>query len=69
MRRLLLIVALTLLTSTGGATAAQAVGGSSTQAAGYWGCVGSETLDQGVCLRNPVPERLPLPAIPRLPGL
>ena len=63
MRRLI-ITAIATLTLAAGASGAQALGGYSPSAGGYWGCVGSETLDKGICLRNPVPERLPVPAVP-----
>lgn len=52
------IILLTCILS-GGTTAAQAVFGNT--ASSQWGCVGSKTLDQIICVSDPLPERLPLP--------
>ena len=64
MRRRIITVVLLTATLTGGASAAQALGGASTSAGGYWGCVGTRHVDFGVCVQNPLPERLPVPAVP-----
>ena len=61
MKRRLLVLAVLLTGLLGSGTAAQAIGGNRTTAGGYWGCVGSQTADLGYCLKNPLPERLPLP--------
>lgn len=33
----------------------------STTAGGYWACVAVYQIDLGLCVENPLPERLPLP--------
>lgn len=60
MKRRLIIIGLIATSLLGGASAARALG-TTPSAGGYWGCVGSETLNVGYCLSNPLPERLPLP--------
>ena len=37
-----------------------------TQVAGPWGCAVVEQLDKSVCLWDPLPERLPIPSVPRV---
>lgn len=59
-RRLVVIVSLVLGLSAAG-TAAQAILPASTQSS-YWGCVGTRYIDFGVCVENPLPERLPVPS-------
>ena len=66
MRRLIVFIIATLA-FLGGSSAAQAIV-STPASGGYWGCVGSELLDRGVCVRNPVPERLPVPKAPSVPS-
>ena len=58
MKRRLGVIATTLAILSLGATGAQAIGNTTTA---HWGCVGIEAIDQGVCVSNPLPERLPLP--------
>jgi hypothetical protein len=60
-RRLSIVLATTLALLFGGSTAATALFGNTTSATGDWGCVVVRTVNQGVCLSNPLPERLPLP--------
>jgi hypothetical protein len=57
-RRLGIILAIAAALA-GGSTAAQAASLSTT--AKHWGCVGVQLIDTGVCVSNPLPERLPLP--------
>ena len=59
--RLVLVVALFLGLTAGGVGGAQALGGSRTASTGDWGCVVVRTVNQGICLSNPLPERLPVP--------
>ena len=64
MKRRLALVVIATLGLTGLGSGAQALGGNSTQSSTYWGCAGVEAIDQGVCVKNPLPERLPVPAVP-----
>ena len=66
MRRRIITIAVATLALSAGGSAAQAITAGSS--AGYWGCVGSQLLDQGVCVRNPLPERLPVPSTPSVPA-
>jgi hypothetical protein len=59
--RLVLVVALFLGLTAGGVGGASAIGANRTAATGDWGCVVVRTINQGICLSNPLPERLPLP--------
>ena len=56
-RRIGIVVAMVAFLSLG-STSVQAL---SNTTAAHWGCVGVQLIDQGVCLSNPLPERLPLP--------
>lgn len=58
MKRRIGVIAAILAFLTLGSTGAHAIGNTTSA---HWGCVGIELLDQGVCLSNPLPERLPLP--------
>ena len=57
------IAILTLITASllGSGSAAQAVLGNTTTAGGYVGCVGVDLSDHSLCIKNPLPPRLPLP--------
>lgn len=64
-RRVLLIAAAaTALATLSGPVSA--IVSRSTGDNGYWGCVGSYTIDQSICIKDPVAQ-LPTPEIPRLP--
>jgi hypothetical protein len=65
-RRIGVIVLVTAALSTAG-TAAQALVDNTT--ASHWGCVGVQAANVGVCVSNPLPERLPIPATPSAPSL
>lgn len=37
---------------------------------GYWACVGTYHIDFGICVGDPLPERLPeVPPVPQVPEL
>lgn len=55
MKRLLLIVALATGALVGGSAAPASAAG------GYWACAGTYIIDFGVCVKNPMPEQLPVP--------
>jgi hypothetical protein len=57
-KRRLGVIVTTLTILLLGASGAQAIGNTTTA---HWGCVGVKAIDQGVCVSNPLPERLPLP--------
>ena len=61
MKRRLIAVFVMVAALVGTGSAAQAIGGNTTSAGGYWGCVTSHLVDFGFCATNPLPERLPLP--------
>jgi hypothetical protein len=63
-RRIVTVLLLTAALTGGGTAAASAIGVNQTEAGGYWGCVGTRHVDVGVCVKNPLPEHLPLPATP-----
>ena len=69
MKRRRIVTVLLLTAGLAGAStgAAQALGGNSTTAGGYWGCVGTRHADLGICVKNPLPEQLPVPATPSTP--
>ena len=67
MRRRIITVVLLTAGLVGAGSGAQALGGNSTQAGGYWGCLGVYASDHSICLKNPLPERLPVPATPSTP--
>ena len=67
MRRRIVTVLLLTAGLAGASSGAQALGDSSTEAGGYWGCVGTRHVDLGICVQNPLPERLPLPTTPPTP--
>jgi hypothetical protein len=69
MKRRLLVLTVVVTGLLGGGSAAQAIGGNTTSAGGYWGCVGTHVIDFGFCAKNPLPERLPIPATPSAPSL
>lgn len=69
MRRRIITVVLLTAGLTGAASGAQALGDSRTTAGGYWGCVGTRLADVGVCVQNPLPERLPVPEVPPAPAV
>jgi hypothetical protein len=60
-KRRVLVIAAVALSLLSGASAAQALGDVEPADGGYWGCVGSEILNRGICVRNPMPSRLPVP--------
>lgn len=49
---------------TGATTGAQAV---TTMSGGSWGCVVLDLADKSVCVRDPLPDRLPDPSAPSAP--
>lgn len=67
MKRRIAIVTLGALGLVGSGSAAQAIVGNTTQSAEYWGCAGVQAVDKAICVRNPLPERLPVPATPDAP--
>ena len=67
-RRLIVLGLVTASLVGGGSSAAQALVGHTTSAGGYWGCVGTHVIDFGFCLKDPLPERLPLPSAPTPPA-
>ena len=68
MRRRIITVVLLTAGLAGATSGAQALGGSRPEAGGYWGCAGVRAVDLGVCLQNPLPERLPTPSVPPAPA-
>ena len=42
-------------------TVTSLIGLSASPAAAEWACIGIDHVDLGVCLDDPLPERLPLP--------
>ena len=70
MKRRLIVIAAALVALTGaGATSASAAGlfDAGTTSSRYWGCIVADDVDLGYCLKNPLPERLPLPGVPTAP--
>ena len=63
-RMAVIIVSAIGLSSIG--SAAQAILANTT-ASQYWGCAVIERVDTSLCLKNPLPERLPLPDVPSVP--
>jgi carbohydrate-selective porin OprB len=51
-----------------GLSAASAVLPNRTAGTGDWGCVAIRTINQGVCVSDPLPERLPLPEASGVPA-
>ena len=68
MRRRLAIIAVALCGLTAVPLAAQGLPAGPTSGDGYWACVGTYHIDFGFCVKNPLPERLPVPAVPAVPG-
>ena len=66
MKRVIAVLLLAAGVTAGGLGAASARN-SDADGPQYWGCVGSITLDDGVCVSNPLPPELP--AMPSLPTL
>lgn len=64
MKRRLATLAVLLAALTAGTTAAAVALPGSNTTTGRWGCVAIQVIDQGVCISNPLPERLPLPSAP-----
>ena len=62
---ILLGVLVGLASGIGGA---QALGSNSPTATGDWGCAVIRPLHQGICFENPLPPKLPLPALPSVPA-
>jgi hypothetical protein len=62
MKRRLLIAGLFALSLCGASTAARA------EANGYWACAGSELLNIGVCVSDPLPDDLPTLPTPTVPS-
>lgn len=60
-RRLGVIAVFLVLLSGGGSAASANVLGNTMHSSRYWGCVVADDIDLGYCLKNPLPERLPLP--------
>jgi hypothetical protein len=67
-RRRIITITVVLTALLGGGSAASAIGPNSGTAGGYWGCVGVEAIDKAICVKNPLPERLPLPDVPPVPA-
>ncbi|HVF32128.1 MAG TPA: hypothetical protein VM933_03725 [Acidimicrobiales bacterium] len=58
MKRRLVTIAAIAAALMAGTSAAQAL--DAAQTSSHWGCVAVEVVDEGVCLSNPLPDRLPL---------
>ena len=67
MKRRILLVTAAALSLSAAASGAQALVSSPTST-NYWGCAGVKALDQAICLKNPLPERLPVPSTPSVPA-
>jgi carbohydrate-selective porin OprB len=67
-RRIVIVVAAFVALVTGGASAASAVLPNRTAGTGDWGCVVVRSINQGVCVSDPLPERLPLPEASGVPA-
>jgi hypothetical protein len=67
MKRRIVIVTLVTLGFVGLGSGAQALGGNTTQSSQYWGCAGVQAVDKAICVKNPLPEQLPLPTTPSTP--
>jgi hypothetical protein len=67
-RRIVTVLLLTAGLAGASTGAAQALGGNTTEAGGYWGCAGTRHVDLGICVQNPLPEQLPLPSTPSTPA-
>ena len=62
MKRRIVVVALTVVGLTSLGSAAQAdLDAAPTVGTGYWGCAVVDRADTAICLKNPLPERLPTP--------
>jgi hypothetical protein len=62
MKRRLLIAGLFAFSLCGATTATRA------EASGYWACAGSELLNIGVCVSDPLPDHLPTLPKPTVPS-
>ena len=51
-----------------GISGAHALGEHRPDETGDWGCAVIRPLNQGLCFQNPLPERLPEPALPATPA-
>ncbi len=60
MKRRILVIAIAVASLVGATSGASAAHMTSTSS-GYWACVGTTHVDFGVCVDNPLPDRLPLP--------
>ena len=59
MRRRLAILVIAVSALTTAPVAAEALIPDRATSGGYWGCVGTIHIDFGLCIGNPLPERLP----------
>ena len=66
MKRAIAVLLLAAGVTVGGLSAASARN-SDADGPQYWGCLGSITLNDGVCVSNPLPSELP--STPSLPTL
>lgn len=62
MKKRLAVAALAGLTLTAGGSAAQPI--TSLASSGSWGCVVIDLADKSACLRDPLPDQLPVPSLP-----
>ena len=69
MKRRIVVIVAGALALSGLGSGAQALGTNTTQSTDYWGCAGVRAIDHGVCLKNPLPERLPVPSVPTAPSV
>ena len=60
-KRIAIVTAALGLLTLGGTAAAQAL---PTQTESTWGCAGSEQLNLGVCVHDPIPHPLPTVSLP-----
>lgn len=60
MRRRIIILALAVAGLIGLGSGAASAGTATTRAGGYWACVAVYQIDLGLCVENPLPERLPV---------
>ncbi len=63
MKRRLAVLSILFIALSGGATAASAISQSGLPVSpqGYWACAGVRDIDLGLCVEDPLPERLPIP--------
>ena len=65
MKKRMAFAALAGIALASGATGAQAL--TTMSSSSSWGCVVVDKADKSICLRDPLPERLPAPPTPSVP--